>query len=334
MLWRMKGNKGHLTVIGSLNVDYLASVERLPRPGETRTASALEVRFGGKGANQAVAAARQGAKVRLIGCVGQDAEGRAYLPRLRREGIDVRWVRRVRGKPTGRAFIALDGQGENFIVVASGANHALRPSHLCAAQFRGAALLLVQMEVPVATVVAAIGKRGAIPVLLNAAPLCHDFPWGQLSLDYLVVNEHEAAELFGGAPGASVVGWAAAVRSRLRRLRVNRLIVTRGKRATYYVTADQACAVPTVRVRPVDTVGAGDAFTGALAAHLALGRSMSEALILANSAGALATQSIGAQESMPTLRATFKLTRDGQENRGREGRNIIEDHVLVPSSCP
>jgi ribokinase len=174
------------------------------------------------------------------------------------------------------------------------------------------------MEVPIPTVVDALRKRGSVPVLLNAAPLSHDFPWGEPALNYLVVNEHEAAELLGRAPGPANRPWAAAVRPRLRRLRIERLIVTRGKLATYCVTADWASAIPTMAVRPVDTVGAGDAFTGTLAAHLTLGRSLPEALVLANTAGALATQAIGAQESMPTLQAT--LTR----HRNKHGRKRIQ----------
>jgi ribokinase len=145
--------------------------------------------------------------------------------------------------------------------------------------------------------------------MLNAAPFRRDFPWGKVSIDYLVVNEHEAAELLGKSPGASLSVWAKRVRPRLMALRVQHLIVTRGAEKTYYVGARQSFAVPVARVRPIDTVGAGDAFTGTLAAHLTSGMPLGEALVFANCAGALATQAVGAQEALPSVAETRRLAR-------------------------
>src|SRR5258708_279524 len=190
-----------IIVVGSFNIDLIASVERLPAAGETVAAKSLNRRLGGKGANQAVAAARQGAAVSLIGCLGDDADGRAYRRRLRAEGLVTTGVSTAKHEMTGTALIAVDRQGENIIVVASGANGALTPALVRAQEQRivSADFLLLQFEVSLASVVGAvrIANGAGVPVALNPSPLRNGFPWGKHRLDTVIVNAGEARAIFG-----------------------------------------------------------------------------------------------------------------------------------------
>ena len=297
-----------VVVVGSLNLDLIAQVERLPAAGETVPASGLLRRFGGKGANQAVAAARQGAAVTLIGCVGDDAEGAAYREHLaRREGINVRAVREVPRTPTGTALIAVDRRGQNCIVVVAGANARLTAADVRAqaAIIRRADALLAQLEVPLPAVLEAIriANAAGVPVVFNPSPLRADFPWGRVALHTVIVNELEARQIFGRAVG-DLERTAPAWRRVLTGRQIAQLLVTRGARSTLCLTAEKCFAVPTRRVRPVDTVGAGDAFAGTFTARLAEGCAVAKAVALANCAGALATLKHGAQEAMPMRLAT------------------------------
>jgi len=296
-----------IVVVGSLNIDYVAAVERLPRGGETVLGKDLQIRFGGKGANQAVAASRQGAQVSLIGCVGGDAMGRAYRRRLREEGIVTTGLRVVSGASTGAALIAVDRRGENQIVAVPGANGLLMAKDIRAHEdrIRRADLLVTQLESPLATVVTAIRTAGRhrVPVLLNPSPWRPDFPWGALAVDFLVVNEIEAEALFRFRFSSLDRSTKNLFRRRLKALHVGHLVITRAARPAWFVNQQIAFAVPTLRVKPVDTVGAGDAFTGALAAQFAAAGEWKRALLVANAAGALATLAPGAQEGMPTRQA-------------------------------
>ena len=297
-----------MVVVGSLNLDLIAQVERLPAAGETVPARGLLRRFGGKGANQAVAAARQGATVTLIGCVGNDADGAAYREHLaRREGINVRSLRQIPRTPTGTALIAVDRHGQNSIVVVAGANARLTAATVRApaAIFRRAQALLVQLEVPLPAVLEAmrLANAAGVPVVFNPSPLRADFPWGRVTLHAVIVNEIEAQQIFG-RPVGNLERTAPAWRYELAERRISQLLITRGAKSTLCLTADRCFAVPTVRVRPVDTVGAGDTFAGKFTARLAEGCALAEAVALANCAGALATLKSGAQEAMPTRRAT------------------------------
>src|SRR5437870_4340835 len=190
-----------IAVVGSLNIDLIASVERLPVAGQTVAATSFSRRFGGKGANQAVAAARQGAAVSLIGCVGDDAEGRAYRQRLRAEGLVTTGISTTSQALTGTALIAVDRKGENIIVVASGANGQLTPAMVRTQERRIAPVhfLLLQFEVSMGTVVEAIriANRAGVPVVLNPSPLRDGFPWGKCRLDTVIVNAGEAQAIFG-----------------------------------------------------------------------------------------------------------------------------------------
>ena len=268
---------GRVVVLGSLNVDLVASVERHPGPGETVLADGLLQRFaGGKGGNQAVAAAAAGARVAMVGAVGADEAGRAYLERLASRGIDVAGLRTVDGTPTGQAWITVDEEGENSIVVIAGAN-----AQVVAGELPGLGpgdVLLVQLEIPVRTVAAAVRtahERGA-RVVLNAAPyaaLPHDVAG---LADPLVVNEHEALQLADSdaAPTSVLVTFGAAGCS------------WDGKRFD---------GIPVDDADVVDTTGAGDAFCGALAAALAAGADRETAVRAASEAGARAVQHRGAQ---------------------------------------
>ena len=296
-----------LVVVGSLNIDYIAAVKRLPAAGETVAATGLVQRFGGKGANQAVAAARQGARVSMIGCVGADDAGRAYCQRLRAEGIDTAGVSTTRKALTGTALIAVDRAAENSIIVAAGANGELKPAAIRAQRKRiaSADILLLQLEVPMPTVIETvrIANQSQVPVVLNPSPLRGGFPWGKCVLDTLIVNAGEAQAIFGLRVDDLPVGLASWQRAIAQR-RIERLIITLGAKPTLCLSAAGYLKVPTLQVRPVDTVGAGDAFAGAFAARRVGGAGIESAIRCANCAGALATLKAGAQESIPNRALT------------------------------
>ena len=299
----------NVLVVGSLNIDYIAAVKRLPAAGETVAATGLVRRFGGKGANQAVAAARQGARVSMIGCVGADDEGRAYCRRLRAEGIDTAGISATQKALTGTALIAVDQAAENTIIVAAGANGELKPAAIRAQRKRiaSADILLLQLEVPMATVIEAvrIANQSRVPVVLNPSPLRDGFPWGKCGLDTLMVNAGEAEVIFG-LPLTSLPLALPKWQRALSKWRIERLIITRGAKPTLCVSAAGYLKVPTLKVRPVDTVGAGDAFAGSFAARLTGGGDIVNTIRHANCAGALATLKAGAQEAIPNRARTEK----------------------------
>jgi ribokinase len=299
----------NVLVVGSLNIDYIAAVKRLPAAGETVAATGLVRRFGGKGANQAVAAARQGARVSMIGCVGADDEGRAYCRRLRAEGIDTAGISATQKALTGTALIAVDQAAENTIIVAAGANGELKPAAIRAQRKRiaSADILLLQLEVPMATVIEAvrIANQSRVPVVLNPSPLRDGFPWGKCGLDTLMVNAGEAEAIFR-LPLTSLPSALPRWQRALAKWRIERLIITRGPKPTLCVSAAGYLKVPTLKVRPVDTVGAGDAFAGSFAARLTGGGDIVNTIRHANCAGALATLKAGAQEAIPNRARTQK----------------------------
>ncbi len=291
----------NLVVVGSMNVDLVASVQHLPAAGETVSASSLEKRFGGKGANQALSAARQGANVTLIGCLGDDPDGRDYRNHLRREGVNCSTVTTVRGG-TGTAFITVDARGENQIIVIPGANSALTAPALKVQRSRieVAKALLLQLEVPLESAVEAIRLANGrqVPVLLNPSPCPADFPWDQVRIEMLITNRGEAADIFGADPDTlpdHVADW----QERLKARHIRTLIVTRGDKSTLILNEDGCKRVATLPVKPVDTVGAGDTFAGAFATYFAEGMPMLEAVRWANAAAALATLKHGAQGGIP-----------------------------------
>ncbi len=288
-----------VTVVGSLNMDLVVPVPRHPRPGETVLGGDLRRVPGGKGANQAVAAARMGARVRMVGRVGEDAFGRALFEALAREGVDASGVLALADAPTGVALIAVSESGENAIVVSPGANARLGPEDLNPKDLGDAAVLLLQLEVPPETVAAAarLGRQAGARVVLNAAP-AGPLPDALLAnLDVLVVNAHEAATLLKAEPPEDPKSALSAARALAQKVPV--VVVTLGERGLVYAGAEGEGHLPAFPVRPVDTTAAGDAFTGALAAGLAEGMGLKPALRLGAAAGALAATRPGAQPSLP-----------------------------------
>ncbi|TXN31466.1 ribokinase [Lacisediminihabitans profunda] len=287
-------SRSGVTVVGSANRDIVFTVERIPQPGETILAKSTAKYAGGKGLNQAVAAARAGAATTFIGALGRDEDGEALAGTLRDESIADHLVRRT-DEPTGQAFIVVDGFGENTIIVASGANGSFSTVGSADREAIGAAsVVLLQLELPlerVAEVAEAAGALGAT-VMLNAAP-ARALPRGLMaSLDYLIVNEHEACAI-GGSDRLDV---ASATLASL----VGRVVVTLGSAgAVLYDRGAELVRVAAPRVTAVDTTGAGDTFCGAFAAAIADGREYEDAARFATAAAALSVQSIGAVPSIP-----------------------------------
>lgn len=291
-----------VAVVGSLNVDLVADVQRLPRPGETVSAHGLTRRFGGKGANQALAAARQGARVNLVGCVGDDAEGRTYLDQLRREGVNVSTIKTARGATTGAAFITVDAAAENQIIVHPGANGLLSAATVRnqRARIAVAGALLTQLEVPLEAVLAGIeiASESGVNVVLNPSPVSSDFPWGGPRIDFLIVNQTEAETLFD-KPAATLETDTAAWSAALQQKKVGSLIVTRGPASVLTLHKGVFAAVPAHPVEAVDTVGAGDTFAGVFTAQHHNGKPFLEAVRWAATAAAMSTLKPGAQEGIP-----------------------------------
>jgi len=288
-----------VTVLGSLNMDISVTVPRLPGPGATVLGSAARFTPGGKGANQAVAAARLGADVRMAGCVGHDDFGRRLLAALRTEGIDTDAVRIVPGVPTGLAMIAVDAAGENQIIVAPGANHQVGPPDVAAAAASPRDVLVISAEIPAPAITQALAQPGSI--ILNLAPAPENAAaLVTPGLTWLVVNESEAAAILGHP----VSGLAAAARAATELITKGprHAVVTAGAHGATLASAhspDDIQIIEGFPVHAVDTVGAGDTFVGALAVALAAGVPPAEATRAAAAAGAAAVTRHGAQTAMP-----------------------------------
>lgn len=284
-----------ILVIGSYNRDTVLRVPRFPKPGETLAASALDRFHGGKGSNQAVAAARAGAEVAIAAATGMDEAGAAALALWATEGIGVASVQRRPGVPTGEALILLDAQGENEIVIMAGANATLGPRDAIAA-VRDAALVLAQLETPVEATLAAFQAARALGArtLLNAAPAC-DLPDALLGATaILLVNETEAERLAGEA--GTPADLAAALAPRV----AEGVVLTAGAHGAWWAARGAAPRhVPALPTEVVDSTGAGDAFAGAMTAALAEGLPVEAALRRGTVAGALACRRLGAVPSLP-----------------------------------
>jgi ribokinase len=300
---------GRVVVVGSSNTDMVASAPELPRPGETVVGGEFYTAPGGKGANQAVAAARAGGRrvrVAFVGAVGDDAFGRAAAKGLRAEGIDCRRVRTVKGAASGVALIMVGRVGENMIVVAPGANAELTPRDVARAraEIKSADVVLAQLETPLAAVAKAmdLATAAGARTILNPAPApAKRLPASLLKMvDILTPNETEFEAIAGCAPSGRK-GLAAA--RRLARTVRELLVITEGPRgARVFATSGDEYRVPPFKVKAVDTVAAGDAFNGALAAGLAEGKTLADALRFASAAAAVSVTRRGAQPSLPTRR--------------------------------
>jgi ribokinase len=292
----------HVLVIGSANMDFTVAVPTLPREGETVVGGTLYTGHGGKGANQAVAARRLGAEVRFVGCVGQDAQGEQVREQLLKEGIPTDGLLWTEAAATGVALIIVDAQGRNQIAVAIGANSHLLPdlAREHTTTFGWAKVLLCQLEIPVPTVAWALAeaRKRQLLTLLNPAP-AQTLPDELLGLvDCLTPNASEAERLTGVAVDGPAA--AAAAAQRLIGRGVRHVIVTLGRDGVLFCDGRSATHFPAFPVAAVDTVGAGDAFNGALAAGLAAGGSWEQAIPLANAAAALACTKRGAMASLPS----------------------------------
>jgi ribokinase len=288
--------KPRVCVVGSCNLDLTFRTARLPKAGETLAGKSFQLAFGGKGANQAVMAARLGAQVSLVSCVGTDLFGDHVLRNLLAEGIDVRHIRRDAGQPTGVAAIVVDDAARNSILVVAGANGALTPDDArgAAAVIQGADVLLCQLEVPVETVVEAlrIAKAGGVRTVLNPAPAAALTDEVLSLADYCVPNETEAETLTGlGEPKKAALA--------LRKRGVRNVLLTCGESGVLVADDRGTKKIPSVGVDAVDPTGAGDAFIGAFAVFLVEGVELQEAVRRAAAVAALTVTKAGAQTSYP-----------------------------------
>ena len=286
-------------VLGSLNLDHVVTVRKHPLPGETVLAENLHLFPGGKGANQAVAAARLGADVQMHGLVGDDASGRQLVEALEREGVDTSSIG-VRGEVSGSAFLTVSADGENSILVVQGANGRLDSTDAgpLAESLDTGDVLVIQLEIPMTAVTAGVdaARQAGARVILNAAP-AKDVGALLRHVDLLVVNESEA-EFFVGSRVSTLPEALEAART-IRDQHGPDTIVTLGALGAVLADSDQLRHIAGVRVSAVDTTGAGDTFVGALAALLAEGSETEAAVEFAVRAAALACTGLGAQNSMP-----------------------------------
>jgi ribokinase len=288
-----------IVVVGSANTDLVVKVPRIPAPGETLLGGDLIRAAGGKGANQAVAAARLGADVTFIGCLGADDLGDAYRLHLEREGLDLRFLRRTDARPSGVALIFVGPDGENAIAVAPGANSALSVDDVSAAEtaFQEADAILTQLEVPLDAVHRAIelGQRYGAKVILNPAPApSAPLPESLLrKVDVLTPNQQEARAISGSNESLKETA------QRLRRMGVGAVVTTVGAEGAWVLSEEGEMALPGRKVAAVDATGAGDCFSGALTVALSEGKSLEEAARWATVAASISVTRLGAQPSLP-----------------------------------
>lgn len=300
----------NIVVLGSLNMDLVVQAQRLPVGGETILGEAFHEIPGGKGANQAVAMARLGAAVKMIGRVGNDGFGQSLLKTMNQDGIDTSDVKIVDGVSTGVALITLQASGENSIIVVPGANGKLMPDDLgeVTQAIQSAKTFVAQLETPLETVKAAltIAKQGGAFTILNPAPAQKLDAQLLSQVDLLTPNETELA-LLSGLPTNSMEEVSIAAQA-LMAQGVKALVVTLGSEGALYLGPNgKVVKQSAFKVTPIDTTAAGDSFTGALAVALSKDESIEAALAFASTVGALTVQKLGAQSSLPYLEDVEKF---------------------------
>jgi len=311
--------KNKVIVIGSYNTDMIIKTSRIPQPGETIIGGQFSTVGGGKGANQAVAAARSGAQVWFIGRVGRDAFGMEALTNLKENGVNIDHVIQDDQDPTGVASITVDEAGENTIVVASGANANLSPDDINRAEavIAGANVVLLQLEIPLETVAAAIriAAKHGVQVILNPAPAqkIETELYGKISL--LTPNEVEAEMLTGINIHQLADERLDQAAERMLATGAARVIITLGRKGVYYRDHDKQLRLRAYEVHAVDTTGAGDVFNGALAAFYTHEYPMEQALSLASAAAAISVTRIGAQNSAPLRAEIDEFLKKHQQGR-------------------
>lgn len=282
-----------IVVVGSCNIDITVECDRWAKPGETIFGNRLTVNPGGKGANQAVAAARLGAEVKMVGCIGDDVYGQLVLKALKENNVDSTYVKVLPGENSGTAHITV-AENDNSIIVIKAANDLVSPALIDEAweAIKEADIVLLQHEIPAATNAYVIEKcyEAGVPVMLNPAPVAPVPPELLAKVTYLTPNEHEAAILFAGQGKADILG-----------RNQGKVIMTLGSKGVAYAEKGQVYNVPGFKVQPVDTTGAGDTFNGAFAVARANGKNMYDSISFANAAAALSVQKLGAQGGMPYL---------------------------------
>ena len=295
--------KKHIVVLGGMNIDLVSTTDRFPRPGETLVGTSFYKGFGGKGANQAVQAARLGVPVCYVGCVGDDEFGKEMIACMKGHGIDTRHMKTVNGCSSGTAMIFVDANAQNEIVVVSGANDELTPQHILDAEdtIAGAALLVTPFDIPLESVHEAVALAAAngVPVMVNPAPvLSQEVEPSLLSrVGILVPNETEAESLTGISHTSP--DFADTAIDKLRETGAEQIIITLGENGCMLADSKTTHRIPAYTVKPLDTTAAGDAFIGALAAGYQFFSELQELIRFASAVAAIAVTKKGAQASLP-----------------------------------
>ncbi|MCD1127620.1 ribokinase [Jinshanibacter sp. LJY008] len=309
----MSANK--LVVLGSINADHILNVNEFPRPGETITGKDYRISFGGKGANQAVAAGRSGANITFIACVGDDDIGKQVCRQLKLDNIDIQPIESINGTNTGVAMIFVNGKGENVIAIDAGANAAVTPDYLnkYRQQVIDADVLLMQLETPLETILAAakLAKQNDTLVALNPAPARELSDELLANIDIITPNETEAEQLTGiTIVNSDDANNAAGL---LHAKGIRKVIITLGSRGAWVSIDGIGSLIEGYKVEPVDTIAAGDTFNGALITAMLEGQELYQAVKFGHAAAAIAVTRRGAQPSVPWRKEidAFLATRQG-----------------------